>query len=109
MQRKARRINSPIDKFLANHLRNRTLSLRRELKRLYFQTAIQEAEGNSAKSWKAVKCLSCNTNKKETIICINGKIKPTEIASEKLLNSISDSKATANDGIPIRFLKWSQR
>ena len=152
LQKKSKKTGQAIDKFLANRARNRTTSLKRELKRLFFQTSIQEANGDSKKLWKALKRLLSNSTKKSNIHSINDKTDPIDIAIEineyfinigpklaseigqsaieldfsnipnipylhleytnaeeveKLLFHISDSKATGNDGIPIRFLKMT--
>ena len=70
---KAHKSNSACDKILANRARNRTTSLKRQLKRLFFQTSIQDAKGDSAKLWKALKRLLRNTDKKDLITNINDK------------------------------------
>ncbi len=57
LQHKSKRTKNPINQFLANLVRSRTTMLKRELKRLYFQISIQNAEGNTAKLWKALKRL----------------------------------------------------
>ena len=152
LQKIAKNTKQPFDIFLANRARNRTTSLKRELKRLFFQSSIEEANGDSKKLWKALKRLLANSTKKDNINSINNKTEPIEIASEineyfinigpnlaseigqsaidldfsnipnvpflhlthtnqneveKLMFQISDSKATGNDGIPIRFLKMT--
>ena len=57
-------------------------SLKRQLKRAYFQTSIIEAQGDSSKPWKALKHLLCNCDKNETIACINGKTAPGDTADD---------------------------
>ena len=61
---------------------NRTVSLKRSLKALFFQTSIEESNGDSAKLWKALKRLLQNSNKKDNINSINGKDNPLEIVEE---------------------------
>ena len=46
LRRKAKWTNSACDKILANIARNRTTSLKRQLKRLFFQNSIQDAKGD---------------------------------------------------------------
>ena len=50
LQKQAKNSGTPIHKFLANRARNRTTSLKRELKRLFFRASIQEAEGDTKNS-----------------------------------------------------------
>ena len=66
----------------AKIVRNRTVSLKRNLKALFFQTSIEESNGDSAKLWKALKRLLQNSNKKDNINSINGKNNPLEIVEE---------------------------
>ncbi len=47
--------NDPVDKREYKRTRNRVVALKRELKRLFFQTSIQESRGDSKKLWKALK------------------------------------------------------
>ena len=57
LQAKAKKSKLAIDTFIANRARNRTTSLKRELKRLFFCTSIEEADGDSKKLWKVWKRL----------------------------------------------------
>ena len=82
LQKKAKTSNSACDKIIANRASNRTVFLKWELKRLFFQTSIQDAHGDSGKLWKALKRLLQNTTNKNSIISINDKTDPTEIVSE---------------------------
>ena len=76
LQDKSQKTNSAIDKLIANRARNRTTELKRQLKRSYFQNAIQDAGGDSAKLWKAIKRLLQNCNTRGKITSINGKNQP---------------------------------
>ena len=82
LQRKAKRTNSVCYKLLANMARNRTTSLKRQLKRLFFQNSIQDTKGDSAKLWKALKRLLRNTDKKDLSTSINDKTDLLEIVTE---------------------------
>ncbi len=150
MQDKAKRSQLAIDDLRAKIIRNRTVSMKRNLKALFFQTSIQDAGNDSAKLWKALKRLLQNSKPNNNITTINDKTDPLEIVTElndffssigtqlaqkiplsnlelnfnsrpnipflelehadveevsKLLMAISDSKATGEDEIPVRFLK----
>ncbi len=73
LMEKASKSESAIDLFMAHQARNRTVALKRQLKRLFFQNSIIEAEGDSAKLWKALKRLLSNCKKKESITNIMAK------------------------------------
>ena len=133
--------------------RNRVTALKRELKRLYFQNSIHDAQGDSSKLWKALKKFLNNTGLSGKITSINGQTATSEIVNEinnyfidigpklaaniprsnleldltintdipqltlkevtveqieKELMKIPDSKATGDDGIPIRFIKMTK-
>ena len=82
--------------------RNRVVALKRQLKKLYFQNSILEAEGDSGKLWKSLKRFLQNSTPNNEILAINGKETPTEKASEinnyfieigeKLSDNIGDSQ-----------------
>ena len=144
---------NPIDKADYRRTRNRVTSLKRELKRLYFQTSIQESKGDSSKLWKALKKFLKTSKSGNRINSINGKTATRDIVNEinnyfieigpklasnippsnlemdltintdinqlvlkevtveqveKELANIPDSKATGDDGIPIRFIKMTK-
>ena len=58
------------------------MALKRELKRLFFQTSIQDAPGDSAKLWRALKRLWKKDNNKNGILSIDDKTDPLEIVQE---------------------------
>ena len=153
LSRLAKSRGCPVLKERHRRTRNRVVSLKREFKRLFFKTSIDEAKGDSSKLWKILKRFIKNNNERERILTIHDKDAPLDIANElneyfvnigkkladdigpsaleldftpkdgvpvfrlsqttvaeveKLLMGISDSKATGEDGIPIRFLKMTK-
>ena len=82
LQKKAKISNSPCGQIIANRARNRCTSLKRELKRLFFQSSIQESKGDAGRLWKALKRLLQNTTSMNKINSINDKQDPFEIVSE---------------------------
>ena len=153
LSRLAKSRGCPVLRERHRRTRNRVVSLKREFKRHYFRTSIQEAKGDSAKLWKLLKKFIKNNSERDRILSIHGKDCPLDIANElntyfadigknlasnirpsgleldfspkpgipsfalysttveeveKLLMDISDSKATGEDGIPIRFLKMTK-
>ncbi len=92
VQDKAKKTNLALDKLRAKIIRNRTVSMKRNLKSLFFQTSIQEAGTDSAKLWKALKRLLQNCSPNNNITTINDKNDPLEIVEE--LNSFFSNIAT---------------
>ncbi len=82
LQHKAKKTQSALDDLRTKIVRNRTVSLKRNLKALYFQTSIQEAGSDSAKLWKALKRLLENSKPNNNITMINDKNDPLEIVEE---------------------------
>ena len=82
LRRQADRTGDLLQDRMAKNVRNRCVSLKRELKRLFFQTSIAESAGDNAKLWKTLKRFLQTTTKSNQILNINGKTTPNEIADE---------------------------
>ena len=72
-QNKAHKTRSAMDRFNANQTRNRTTALKKQLEQIFFQHSIQEASGDSAKLFKALKRLWKNNKSKNEIVSLNDK------------------------------------
>ncbi len=62
--------------------RNRTVSLKRELKCIFFRSAIEDAKGDSGKLWKVLKSFLKNNKSRENNLSINGKDYIEDIVEE---------------------------
>ncbi len=109
-QHKAKNTKSPIDQLLANQARNRTTALKRELKRMFFQKSIEEAQGDSGKLWKTLKRLMQNSSDKYKINSIDDHTDPIDIVNclndyfveigPKLADNMVDSNLVLEHDIP---------
>ena len=82
LSRDAKHTNNPDINFEVKRARNRLESSKRELKRNYFRTAINDAQGGSSKVWKVLKKFLHNTKSCDEIPTINGKGSPQGIVQE---------------------------
>ncbi len=81
LQKRAAKTQSPLDSLRAKIVQNRTVSLIRNLKSMFFQNSIQEAGSDSAKLWKTLKRILRNSTKKDQITQIGESTDPVEIVN----------------------------